>query len=431
MDDKEFDIKVRSLLENAEEEAPSYLMDNIFTELDNRKSRRRAAVIWWRRAGAVAAVAAVAVLCVFLFPKGGSTSPEKMLADDIQVVGGESGSDSQVVGKSVEVNSDLSESATLAVAWNKDDALATEGQTTGQRKGSVSRDLLAMAEIPENDSQAVTGDFSSDDDSQAVSSDEAEPDRTTANVKDGAEKEAVEDLKSESFSDTYLWDDDEDEDARRKRVALVVNGDVSSNANPAASNSTGRLLTHSKGEIASTSIKQTSKESSYSIPVSFGLGVKINLTDRWALGTGLNYTMLGRTFYGTYTKAENGRIVRTVNSDIRNTLHYIGIPVNVFYNIVNSKRINFYAYAGGTVEKGLTSRFTVKSSPKNHYYSESVDGVQLSAGGGIGVEFKLIDELSLYIDPGVTYYFDCDQPMSIRTQQPFMMDFEIGLRVLL
>ena len=48
---------------------------------------------------------------------------------------------------------------------------------------------------------------------------------------------------------------------------------------------------------------------------------------------------------------------------------------------------------------------------------------------GIGVEFLLGDYLGLYIDPSLRYYFDNGQPKSIRTDQPLMLGFEMGLRV--
>ena len=55
--------------------------------------------------------------------------------------------------------------------------------------------------------------------------------------------------------------------------------------------------------------------------------------------------------------------------------------------------------------------------------------VQLSANLGIGVEFLLGDYLGLYVDPSLRYYFDNGQPASIRTAQPLMLGFEMGLRV--
>jgi hypothetical protein len=54
--------------------------------------------------------------------------------------------------------------------------------------------------------------------------------------------------------------------------------------------------------------------------------------------------------------------------------------------------------------------------------------MQLSANIGMGAEFMVGKHLGIYIDPSLRYYFDNDQPKSIRTAQPLMFGFEMGLR---
>ena len=136
--------------------------------------------------------------------------------------------------------------------------------------------------------------------------------------------------------------------------------------------------------------------------------------------------MLNRKFYGDYTKVEDSRI-ESIKSDIRNTQHYVGIPVNAYYNIVENKFVNFYAYAGGAVEKCVSDEYRVMA--KDILHKERVAGVQASANIGIGAEFMLGNHLGIYIDPSARYYFNCNQPKSIRTAQPLMLGFEMGLRV--
>ena len=122
----------------------------------------------------------------------------------------------------------------------------------------------------------------------------------------------------------------------------------------------------------------------------------------------------------------DGGILKDISSDIRNSQHYIGIPVNAYYNIVNQDKINFYTYAGGTVEKCISDKYHVVNTEITH--SEKAKGVQLSANVGLGVEFMLGKHLGLYIDPSLRYYFECGQPKSIRTAQPLMLGFEMGFR---
>ena len=176
-----------------------------------------------------------------------------------------------------------------------------------------------------------------------------------------------------------------------------------------------------------TGIKETSTNTTYGIPVSAGIGIRIGVAPRWSIGTGVNYTLLSRKFYGTYTLlGDNGNILKDISSDIRGSQHYIGIPVNVYYDVISSKNINFYAYAGGTAEKCIADKYQVLNTDITH--TEKVRGMQLSAGIGMGVEFLVGNFLGIYIDPSLRYYFDNNQPKSIRTAQPLMFGFEMGLR---
>ena len=59
---------------------------------------------------------------------------------------------------------------------------------------------------------------------------------------------------------------------------------------------------------------------------------------------------------------------------------------------------------------------------------EGVNGIQLSAAGGLGLEFLIGKHFGLYLDPSARYYFDCGQPSSIRTKHPFMLNYEVGVR---
>ena len=88
--------------------------------------------------------------------------------------------------------------------------------------------------------------------------------------------------------------------------------------------------------------------------------------------------------------------------------------------------MNFYTYAGGTVEKCISDKYDVLNT--EHIYTGSVSGVQTSANIGLGMEFIFGRRVGLYMDPSLRYYFDCGQPKSIRTAQPLMLGIEMGLR---
>lgn len=144
------------------------------------------------------------------------------------------------------------------------------------------------------------------------------------------------------------------------------------------------------------------------------------------MSVGVNYSLLTRSFSGTYYDSEGTAFS---DSDIRNRQSYIGIPVNVYYNILKGKFVDFYAYLGGTVEKCVADRYSIDAPDRMLTYRGESRGVQLSVNAGIGVEFILADQLGLYVDPSIRYYFKSRQPKSIRTEQPLMLGFEAGFRV--
>ena len=145
---------------------------------------------------------------------------------------------------------------------------------------------------------------------------------------------------------------------------------------------------------------------------------------------GLNYSLLSSRFSGKFIEVSKDGVEsmpKQVQSEISNTQHYIGIPINAYYDILSRDFIKFYAYAGGAVEKCIMNSYKVQTTPViNH--KEDVKGVQLSADLGIGVEFMLGRYVGLYIDPSLRYYFRNGQPKSIRTAQPLMLGFEMGFR---
>ena len=176
---------------------------------------------------------------------------------------------------------------------------------------------------------------------------------------------------------------------------------------------------------AGVGIYNETPEVSFSLPFSVGLGVQFNLNQRWALGTGIRYTNLQRTFVGDF-KGEGFYLAQT---DIDNQQHWLGVPVNVYYNFVNTNRWRVHAFAGGSAEWLLDNHFLIHSSPSDIHHHMKGEYTQWSGAVGLGVEFKITPFLGLYIDPSFRYFFNTErQPRSLRTIQPLRFDLEAGLR---
>lgn len=383
----EFDQMMKSILDEGREEVPASVWEGVSAGLD-KAEKHKTVVLWWRRAAAGAAVAAaVAVGVIF------NHTPQQELVPQ------------------------AGDSGMIAVAEPADEIVAEDTEI-------VIPDMIAEAEpVVKPVRNAV---IKTADEAIEVVTDVAPADEIPADVAP-ADKAPADEKEVETEKVYFPEDWGEETPERKADVSLVLSGLASTN-DAQSQNRMGPMKAPSVNPAPKkTGITETSTKSTYGIPVSFGAGVKIDFNERWSLGVGANYTLLARKFYGKYTKVtEAGGIENSISSDIRNTQHFVGIPVNAYYNIISKDRINLYAYAGGTVEKCVSDNYNVLGT--SIYHKEKAEGVQLSADAGIGVEFMLGKHMGLYIDPSLRYYFDCGQPKSIRTVQPLMFGFEMGFR---
>ena len=177
-----------------------------------------------------------------------------------------------------------------------------------------------------------------------------------------------------------------------------------------------------------TGIKENGQEN-FSMPISFGVSFRYPIVSGLSIGAGINYTMLGRTFAGTYTEVENGVLTRVVaDAHIREKQHYIGIPVNLYYDVVSSPRFSASIFGGAMVERCLKHSYRIPNSEGDINYEEKPSGLQPSVAAGIGLQYNVLPSIGIYAEPGVHYYFDAHQPRSIRTMQPWMVSMELGVR---
>lgn len=169
-------------------------------------------------------------------------------------------------------------------------------------------------------------------------------------------------------------------------------------------------------------------EVAFGLPFAVGVGGSYSISERWSFGAGIRYTILNRTFVGDYYDADEFPYLQT---DIDNHQHWLGVPVNLFFDVLSSRYWRFHTFVGGTAEFLLDNDFLVHASPKDiHYHQSRGYPPQLSMGAGVGIEFMIMDNVGLYFDPSVRYYFATQkQPRSIRTVQPLRMDVEAGLRM--
>lgn len=163
-------------------------------------------------------------------------------------------------------------------------------------------------------------------------------------------------------------------------------------------------------------------EVSYSMPISFGFTVRKRLNERIGVESGLTYTYLSTRFRQT------GRY----STEVRSNLHYLGIPLNLIVNLWDHPRWNIYFSAGVMMEKGIQAVYNQRKTSMdlvdNRTIKEGIRGLQWSANVSVGAAYRVYRDWSLYLEPRFSYYFDSDQPVSIRTDKPLGFGLNAGIR---
>lgn len=381
MNEKEFDIQVRNLLQSAEEPVSPQVWEGVAAGLDKR--RRIVPVRFWGYASALAAAAAVA-LVVLLKPAAPVVEPEHSNPSIFM---------SEASGETVpEVEEVLPmEETPVAVA------------------PSPRRNPHLLAQASKEPAQESTPEEIRETPRETVP--EAVP-------------EAVpETRKDDNALLNQLAFEEKTAAKAPQAVSLSAFGNLQTSQRSGIHSQYRRYGAPSRD--AEVGIYNESPEVSFALPFSVGLGLQFNITPRWAVGTGIRYTSLQRTFMGDY-KGEGFYLPQT---DIDNYQHWLGVPVNVYYSFVNTHRWNVHAFAGGAAEWLLDNDFLIHNSPSDIHYHLRGSSPQWSAGVGLGVEFKITPFLGIYIDPSFRYFFATErQPRSLRTIQPLRFDVEAGLR---
>ena len=395
MKENEFDIYVRNLMAGAEESVSPDVWKGVEAGLD-RAARRRVVPAWLWSGVAAAAVAAAVAAFVLLHPAQNLSNQPTI---------------QQPVAQATD--------APLPAATQPEEDDVTPIQKQAVRlKGRVAQVL----EVPVAPEAAEEFPVAVEAPEEPAS---RRPDAVIALDAD-AQKGVVSDdeaLRQLAF--------EEHKTHRKGELSMSILGNIQSNTRPDGPINKMRRTSGSFFVPAPTKpgISREGTEFSFGLPVSAGIGLRYDFNPRWGIGTGVVYTNLSRSFLGDYGKElEDGTISTLYDTDITNQQHYIGIPVNVFFNIVNTGNWNFHVRLDGMGEKLVDNHFLVHDSDGDIHLHQKAEGLQFSAGVGVGLEFKFSPNVGIYFDPTLRYYFDGNQPRSIRTIQPLRMDFEAGLR---
>ena len=386
---QEFDRQIQSVLQDAEVKAPRRVWRAVSARLRSAES----AAAWWM--WAVPAFAAAAIVAGLFFAFNGGNAPSEP-AQSIIVA---------------QVNTEAAPAASeiQAPAEPVQEAPAEAVSAPRARKALVAS-VVPSAAVQE---QPAAG--GQDAVQPAVEEPAAgEPAPATTTTSQGSQADIA-----------AQWAALEQEDARLSTntvrfSGLYAQGGVGGNDSNITYGGTGISKMAPGAGSPDAGIGEVG-ESTYGVPFTIGLGARFHVAPKLSIGTGLEYSLLTRTFKGSYSDSYTGGIYHAVQ--------YVGVPVNAYYDLLTTRDnlLNLYVWGGGSAEVCVSNKYRLMSDPGTTV-KDAAGALQFSAALGIGVEIPLSGKLSLYLDPAVRYYFHGNQPKSLRTDKPFMFNFDAGLR---
>ena len=152
----------------------------------------------------------------------------------------------------------------------------------------------------------------------------------------------------------------------------------------------------------------------HDMPISIGFTASYNVTPRIALASGLVYTLATSSFqHGASMPKET------------QTLHYVGIPLNLSYTVWGNSWLRTYIMAGAQADMNVKA--TLKAD--GHKSNIDNDRAQFSVTGGAGMQLNVAQQLGVYVEPGVRYYFDNGSAVqTIFKEHPTNFSLQVGLR---
>lgn len=178
------------------------------------------------------------------------------------------------------------------------------------------------------------------------------------------------------------------------------------------------ILLYNQGKEVKTDIK-------HRLPVKVGISFAYRIDKRISMESGITYTNL------TSDVREGSKSHYFTGEQ---TLHYLGIPLNVKYRLASWKRLEVYASSGLLAEKCVSGTMKKEYVLNNRVEKKETQDLgarpfQLSVNAAAGVQYNISPSAGLYAEPGISYYFN--DGTSVRTvykDRPLNLGLNLGLR---
>ena len=314
-------------------------------------------------------------------------------------------------------------------------------------------------EVKEFRSMAVSGDFSGESADEiagepfgevvGVTAETSEKNEIEGNIEPDTEEDIEPDDDGGRFADAWAGILAEPELQRTKRggklaAGLSVNGSGSASslssrptaaalgANPldcgvSSADWVDRRVESAAGVIVYNQPEVTT-EYSHKMPVKIGASIRYNFNKFLGIESGLTYSFLSSDLKTGEEGAVSGW------SKGVQSMHYLGIPLNLSFNIFSSRYFNAYVTAGGLMEKCVRGSLKTDEYLDGKYHGSSSTalkqkGLQWSVNGAAGIQVNILPQLGLYMEPGVSHHFSNNSKVrTIYSDKPTDFSLSFGLR---
>ena len=161
------------------------------------------------------------------------------------------------------------------------------------------------------------------------------------------------------------------------------------------------------------------------MPLTIALQVNKMLNKRLSIGSGLQYTQL-------YSETHLGNTYAW--DELRQRLHYLGIPLRMSWYPVRTRHWSIYGSVQALMEVPLKA---------TQQKSRIIEGVQVdtkdlrlhpslqwSVGIGAGLEYRLTPVIGIYAEPSIQYFFKTGDAIDTwRTAHPATFSVPFGIRI--
>ena len=426
MNESKFEQEIKRILSDAEAPVSPAVWEGVSSRLPAKK------VLFplWRYAVAVGAAAAIAVGVFLLWPAKVTEQnavAEVIISQEIPSISEqiEAAAASSAVART---ESPVSAPAVSRVAGPGVAAVAApsaagrSAHSVPENSGIWAPTEVSTASVPEN-----SGSGAPTVTEQSSGTETAAKTETEAKSAAGTELNAA--AAPETTNDALLLEQLSRAEAKPApgRLSFTASTNLQGTERQATGGNTV-MRAPAKAEAQPQGITREDPEYNFSVPVTIGAGIRFFFGKHWSIGTGVQYTNMSRSFMGDYTEMQDdGDIFTLENTNINNMQHWLGVPLNVYYDIIPESKWGVHVFAGGTAEWLCQNHYLIHTSGNDIDYSNG-HGFQFSVGGGVGVEYRITPSFGLYFDPSLRYYFDNNAPRSIRTIQPLRLDLQAGIR---